>query len=39
MMGGQSSMMGGMMGGGMMGSGAARNHAAMMGGVPAPYAG
>jgi mono/diheme cytochrome c family protein len=34
MMGGDGS---GMMGGGMMGGSAARNHAAMMGGVPAPY--
>ena len=35
---GQGGMMGGgMMGGGMMGGSMARNHAAMMGGVPAPY--
>jgi mono/diheme cytochrome c family protein len=42
MMGGGSGMMGssrsGAMGGGMMGGSAARNHAAMMGGLPAPYA-
>jgi mono/diheme cytochrome c family protein len=37
MMGGYGGMMGGGRGG-MMGGSAARNHAAMMGGVPAPYA-
>jgi mono/diheme cytochrome c family protein len=39
MMGSHGGMMGGGMGGGMMGPSTARNHAAMMGGVPAPYAG